>query len=59
MHTVNVITMSGTRITAHRNRLPVRRFVSSKFRESQEFSKLWSSVDGIGADVLNPPVLDG
>lgn len=40
LYKVNAITMNGTRITAHRNRLPVRRFVSSEFRESQNFSRL-------------------
>lgn len=39
-YTVNAITMNGTKTTAHKNRLPVRRFVSSEFRESQNFSKL-------------------
>ena len=60
-NTVNAITMNGIRTTAHRNRLPVRRFVSSEFRESQIFSRLWSSVEGsvIGTEMLNPSVLDG
>ena len=39
--TVNSITKNGIRITAHRNRLPARRFVSCEFRESTTLSRLW------------------
>ena len=60
-HTVNAITMNGIRITAHRNRLPARRFfVSCEFpRESQDFSSLVEDLCSIGAETSNPSVLDG
>jgi len=53
-YTVNAITMNGTRIAVHRNRLPVLRFVWSEFRELQTLEGV-----GIGAEVLNPSVVDG
>jgi hypothetical protein len=57
LYTVNAITMNGTRTTAHRNRLPVRRFVSYEFRE---LSRLWDSIEwmGVGKGMWNPSVLD-
>ena len=63
-YTVNAIRMKGTRITAHRNRLPARRFVSCcEFQE--DVSSLVFSVEGsphntgAGTEISKPLVPDG
>ena len=58
-YTVNAIRMNGTRITAHRYRLPARRFVSCG--EFLGISRLLVSEEGSrkGAEIWNPLVPDG